>query len=96
MNSHSSFESPKEAQISEKPKISRFAKTKLKSSKSDLNLIALPNSGQTQRVKDYELFKEIGRGAYGKVFLGKKIGEEKKVAIKVLDKFFLSKVKFSF
>lgn len=96
MNSHPSFESQKEDQISEKPKISHFGKNKLKSSKSDYNLVALSNSGQTQRVKDYELFKEIGRGAYGKVFLGKKIDEEKKVAIKVLDKFFLSKVKFSF
>ena len=66
-------------------------KNKLKSSKSEHNLISLSYSGQTQRVKDYELYKEIGRGAYGKVFLGKKFDEETKVAIKVLDKFFLSK-----
>ncbi len=43
-------------------------------------------------LKDYQILKELGRGSYGKVFLAQKIGEDKQVALKILDKHFLVRV----
>lgn len=68
---------------------------KLKKCISDYNLISGINSKQTQKVRDYELIKEIGRGAYGTVHLARKEDSQNVVAIKVLDKLFLSKVYLS-
>lgn len=63
----------------------------LKISRSDetLSQITMAN---TIKVKNYELFKEIGRGAFGTVYLGRKINSDEVYAIKSLDKLFLSNV----
>lgn len=71
---------------------------KIKTSKSDKNLLSLAQNSNEEKtnklpkIRDYQLIKELGKGTFGKVYLAQKDGEEKTVAIKVLDKFFLSHV----
>lgn len=70
---------------------------KLLSSNSETDLLALvKNSNQPKqeskirKIRDYQILRNLGKGAYGKVYLGKKEGEEKLVALKILDKYFLT------
>lgn len=63
----------------------------LRKCSSEINLMSLTNQ-KNQKVKEYEIIKELGRGAYGTVHLAKRDKDKKKVAMKVLDKMFLSKV----
>lgn len=69
---------------------------KMKKSSSEYNLTSMVGNKQGQKVKEFEIIKEIGRGAYGTVFLAKSDKTGKKVALKVLDKMFLSKVTYIF
>lgn len=64
---------------------------KLKKSSSEYNLTTL-NSQKNQRIKDFEILKELGRGAYGTVHLAKRDNDGNQYALKVVDKMFLSKV----
>ena len=64
---------------------------KLKKSSSEYNLTTL-NSQKNQRIKDFEILKELGRGAYGTVHLAKRDNDRNQYALKVVDKMFLSKV----
>lgn len=63
----------------------------LKKSSSEYNLTSL-NSQKNQRIKDFEIIKELGRGAYGTVHLAKRDSDGKQYALKLVDKMFLSKV----
>ena len=63
----------------------------LRKCSSEINLMSLTNQ-KNQKVKEYEIIKELGRGAYGTVHLARRDKDKKKVAMKVLDKMFLSKV----
>lgn len=64
---------------------------KMKISRSDETLSQM-TMGKTIIVKNYELFREIGRGAFASVYLGKKINSDELFAIKSLDKLFLANV----
>ena len=44
-------------------------------------------------IEDFEMMGIIGEGAYGKVFCAKDIVNNKKYAVKVLDKYHIMKVK---
>lgn len=73
-----------------------FSKRILKKSSSEINLMSLLNQKSNhhhhQRIKEYEIIKELGRGAYGTVHLAKRDNDNKsKYALKILDKLFLSK-----
>ena len=46
----------------------------------------LMNPGEAISVKDFEKIKVIGRGAFAKVYLVKKIGTNKYYAMKILKK----------
>ena len=74
--------------------VQKFPSKKLKKSSSETNLINVNNQSH-QRIKDYEIIKELGRGAYGTVHLEKKDSDGKTYALKVLDKMFLQRVNYN-
>lgn len=59
----------------------------LRKSGSDLNLVT-----KHGRIREYEIIRELGRGAYATVYQAKKDTDKKDYALKVLDKLFLTKV----
>jgi hypothetical protein len=83
--------------------VQRKLKTQNVRLNSDLNIVntttfsRTPYSAKSAKsnhasIKDYEIEKEIGRGAYGKVYLAKRRKTQMRVAIKVLDKDFINRV----
>ena len=44
-------------------------------------------------LKDFEILGNLGQGAFGEVLLVLKLDNKKKYAVKIIDKFFLEKVK---
>jgi serine/threonine protein kinase len=66
--------------------------TKSKSSTSDISSPDIsPNSKKRLSIKDFEIIKLLGKGAFAEVFLAKN-KSNKHIAIKTLDKHFMHKV----
>ena len=64
---------------------------KINKSNSEQNLLKPQKKIKKKVINEYEIIKEIGKGAYGTVYLVKKENEGKKYAMKVLEKYFLSR-----
>lgn len=67
-------------------------------SECEVNLIVIescPNSPKKKNtIKDFEISHLLGKGSYGKVYLARNIYTNKYYALKIIDKFFLTKVKY--
>jgi serine/threonine protein kinase len=67
---------------------------------STTDLKTCPSSGSVSpsrkpTFKDFEQLNDLGRGAYAKVSLMRNLHSNKKVAIKIMDKYFMNKLKKS-
>lgn len=51
-----------------------------------------PKSNKKLSINDFDIIKELGRGAYGKVVLARNKATNREYAIKIIDKFFLDKL----
>lgn len=62
-------------------------------SKTEAELTLYFSSGKKQIIKEYEICSELGRGSYAKVYMARSLIDSSKVAIKIIDKEFLTRVR---
>jgi RAC serine/threonine-protein kinase len=67
--------------------------TKSKSSTSDLSSPDRSPTGKKRlSIKDFEQLKQLGKGSFAEVYLARNMSNNKLLAIKILDKYFMHKV----